>query len=859
MKNKHVIALLATASLIVSVPVTSMAGDTLGVSFQTAVSDSEGGEQNSEDTASTGSVSKSLSGSDTDAVISDMDSKVSDNPCTTPDTDAGTSDLPYATPDTSISDDKSSVEISPDGTSILQSPSTDSTETNSEPSEPLGNELVSPYAGEEDFILSGTTLTSYTGTDEEVIVPEGVTRIGRDAFKDNTAIRRVVLPESCDYLQYAIFATCTSLEEVVINCKTVTFSTTNIFGSNNVTVYGYPYSEVPAYCAKYGGITFIAMEQPESEKFTIDAGGKLTRYWGTDEAVTVPEGVTAVSAKAFLDNTSTKKVILPSTCTTVSAGAFTRCSALEEIELLSRSTSFASGAIITPTPSGTIEVTGYLYSQPSYYCDSYAYLTFTAKDTQSGNLTEITAEPEKLMDGEKELKLYRVTVKDIIHGYKDDLTVIRNIYVPDLDRYCTQMAVDGSAFSFSANEEILNDSRGYVLVSDKTVEGIVNGRDVEVSFHYTFKGDTIRYQQEEEDVTKQCYTYCDISVDKGLNSLFNSNYYLVYNQSSVSSAHKGRVNALRYTYGSDGTLKSQTTMTSTQSGNIYIQNGHAKVQTVTGASTIYQNIPILFGKAGLQESLVLDEGGEIVDVYGNHYRVAYNVDENSGEDKFTLKGSSSTTAKTGNFTIRLKPVDGYTARPEPEFEIKAEGSLASWGYQFEMKNVDSFVENPVTGEPVETPGGVLLSITISQPMLWEEVVDDIRSKGSTMIDAGFYRKEGGGIVFVPLDTPLENRRYPMEYRMLQLRGIAKGQSFMANNNESVVIGIKNERSYCTYDKASYQWSNDHEPETGELCKGSDGRVYVCQYPVGTEPGTWGYIEVTADMLSVLEKLLQDQS
>lgn len=190
MKNKHVIALLATASLIVSVPVTSMAGDTFGVSFQTAVSDSEGGEQNSEDTASTGSVSKSLSGSDTDAVISDMDSIESDNLNAISDTDAGTSDLPYATPDTSISDDKSSVEISPDGT---QSPSTDSTETNSELSESLGSELVSPYAGEEDFILSGTTLTSYTGTDEEVIVPEGVTRIGRDAFKDNTAIRRVVL------------------------------------------------------------------------------------------------------------------------------------------------------------------------------------------------------------------------------------------------------------------------------------------------------------------------------------------------------------------------------------------------------------------------------------------------------------------------------------------------------------------------------------------------------------------------------------------------------------------------------------------------------------------------------------------
>ena len=850
MKNKRVIALIATAGLIVSVPVTSMAGDTLGTSFQTSMTDVAEEEQSIKDTADAETVGKSLSDNDTDEAVPDADSPVSDNPYSIPDT--VTSGLSYAVPDTS-----SSIDASID-TSALQKQSATVSGGMLDLSEPLGNDGISPQAGEEDFVLSGTTLTSYTGTDEEVIVPEGVTRIGRDAFKNNTTIRRVVLPESCDYIQYAIFTTCTNLEEVVINCKTITFSSTNIFGSVVVTVYGYPYSEVPAYCAKYANVTFVAMEQPESEKFTIDASGKLTRYWGTDEVVTVPEGVTSVSAKAFLNNTSVKKVILPGTCTTVSTGAFTGCSALEEIELLSRSTTFASGAIITPAPSGIIKVTGYLYSQPSYYCDNYTYLTFTAKDTQSGTLTETTAEPVKLRDGEKEMDLYRLVVKDIIHGYEKDVSIIRNIHVPELDRYCEHMALDGSAFSFTANEDILNDSRGYVLVSDETVAGVINGKDVEVTFHYTYKGSSFNFSQKEEPVTKQCYTYCDISVDKGLNSLFNSNYYLAYSQSSVASAQGGRVNALRYTYGSDGTLKSQTTMTSTQSGNIYIQNGHAKVQTVTGASTIYQNIPILFGKAGLQESLVLDEGGEITDAYGNHYRVAYNVDENSGEDKFILKGSSSTTAKTGNFTIRLKPVDGYTARPEPEFEIKAEGSLASWGYQFEMKNVDSFVENPVTGEPVETPGGVLLSITISQPMLWEEVVDDIRSKGSTMIDAGFYRKEGGGIVFVPLDTPLENRRYPMEYRMLQLRGIAKGQSFMANNNESVIIGLKNQGSYCTYDTDSYKWKDDHEPETGELCGGSDGKTYVCQYPVGTKPGTWGYIEVTADMLDVLEKLLQGQ-
>lgn len=202
-------------------------------------------------------------------------------------------------------------------------------------------------------------------------------------------------------------------------------------------------------------------------------------------------------------------------------------------------------------------------------------------------------------------------------------------------------------------------------------------------------------------------------------------------------------------------------------------------------------------------------------------------------------------------------MEGYLGTPDPEFEITAEGTLALWGYTFETARVSGFADNPMTGEPMETPDGVLLSITISQPMLWEEVIDDIRSQGSTVIEAGFYGKSDGSVVFVPTGTPLENRRYPMEKRLLQLRSIVPGQVFMAGNNEAVVIGVKNPEEQCVYDSATSTWENGHEPETGELCHGSDGEAYICQYPVGTAPGTWGYLEVTGEMLSVLEKLLQD--
>lgn len=52
-----------------------------------------------------------------------------------------------------------------------------------------------PEAEQSPFELNGTTLVSYTGTDEEVVVPDGVTRIDKSAFKDNSTMRKVIESE----------------------------------------------------------------------------------------------------------------------------------------------------------------------------------------------------------------------------------------------------------------------------------------------------------------------------------------------------------------------------------------------------------------------------------------------------------------------------------------------------------------------------------------------------------------------------------------------------------------------------------------------------------------------------------------
>ena len=123
-------------------------------------------------------------------------------------------------------------------------------------------------------IDSKGVLTKYTGTDSEVILPDNVTKI---------------------------------------NSKSITFGTSStcVLGTNNLKVTGYPYSEVPLYCEKFPNLTFNPLEQPEEEKFTIGSNGTLTRYWGHDEVVTVPDGVKKIGTKAFNKNNTMKKLILP--------------------------------------------------------------------------------------------------------------------------------------------------------------------------------------------------------------------------------------------------------------------------------------------------------------------------------------------------------------------------------------------------------------------------------------------------------------------------------------------------------------------------------------------------------------------
>ena len=101
------------------------------------------------------------------------------------------------------------------------------------------------------LIILGTTICGYLGEESELIIPEEVTYVGAQAFKNLKHIRKVSLPESVEAIGEFAFDGCESLEEINIP-KQVTVLDTGVFrGCRSLKNI-----ELPPHLIKLGGEVF---------------------------------------------------------------------------------------------------------------------------------------------------------------------------------------------------------------------------------------------------------------------------------------------------------------------------------------------------------------------------------------------------------------------------------------------------------------------------------------------------------------------------------------------------------------------------------------------------------------------------
>lgn len=188
---------------------------------------------------------------------------------------------------------------------------------------------ITVTAPSRDFTFDATTGTikKYNGNDTVVVIPPTisswpVTKIGEDAFQDNTTITSVTIPDSVTEIGANAFAGCTNLTIV------------NYAGDwSNLTIQsGNPAVEDAAKDA--------ANEQLFDFEFILNnTAVVVTNYKckGTAADVTIPsrykgKPVTAINNAAF-PNSAVTSVTIPDSITSIPDAAFVNCSKLTNISI----------------------------------------------------------------------------------------------------------------------------------------------------------------------------------------------------------------------------------------------------------------------------------------------------------------------------------------------------------------------------------------------------------------------------------------------------------------------------------------------------------------------------------------------
>lgn len=206
---------------------------------------------------------------------------------------------------------------------------------------------------DEDFydIDQNGKITAYFGTETEITVPASirgrtVTGVGGQAFRDNTAIRAVTLPDTAVSVDFAAFSGCTALYSV----RGAGLKTVGMSAFQNSSISEFPFAQIETFgmkafsgCANLQNVSFESAVSIDLSAFenargvtelvsdTLQTIG-MYAFRGTSlTAVSLPNA-TSITTGAFENCTALQSVSLPQ-MTTAPIGLFKNCLSLRETDL----------------------------------------------------------------------------------------------------------------------------------------------------------------------------------------------------------------------------------------------------------------------------------------------------------------------------------------------------------------------------------------------------------------------------------------------------------------------------------------------------------------------------------------------
>ena len=161
----------------------------------------------------------------------------------------------------------------------------------------------------------------------DLIIPDGVTSVGMNAFHGCTGLVSVTIPDSVTSIGYYAFSGCSGLTSIKVDSGNATYHSQGncvIETANKVLVLGCKTSVIP----DDGSVTSI---------------GKDAFYDCTNlTSITIPNGATSIGDRAFFGCTGLTSITFPNSVASLGDSAFSGCSGLTSIKVASRNAAYHS-------------------------------------------------------------------------------------------------------------------------------------------------------------------------------------------------------------------------------------------------------------------------------------------------------------------------------------------------------------------------------------------------------------------------------------------------------------------------------------------------------------------------------------
>ena len=346
----------------------------------------------------------------------------------------------------------------------------------------IGNDAFSNCSG----LISITIPNSVTSIGESVFyyctslttitIPDGVTSIGSSAFRDCTSLTTITIPDGVTSIGSSAFRNCIRLTSITI--------------PESVTSIGnYAFSG----CTSLTSITI-----PDN---VTSIGECAFSYCTSLTNITIPDSVTSIGSAAFYKCSSLTNITIPNSVTSIGNKAFSDCTSLTNITIPDSVTSIGNKAFYNCTNLTTISLSCKSSLKKSDFGDqanlvSYASHTLkkieakAATCTENGNIEHWTCEhcgkyflsDDSNPETAKAVELSEITIPNIKHSYdkngfckNDDTHYQPASYNEESEKY--EISNAGQLYWFAEQVNSGNASLNAVLTTDIVVNETVLAAD----------------------------------------------------------------------------------------------------------------------------------------------------------------------------------------------------------------------------------------------------------------------------------------------------------------------------------------------------------------------------------------------